>query len=245
MLGAGPDREVYRLDSRRLPLAKGRARWRLSVKLALAASVAVAALAADAGSLKAALDVTFWVAVVALLLAPFALWSAGRRVRQSWNAFELSMGGDVLAVATPHRRKTTIRRDHIVAIAERRGGLLVQAAGDDGQRRVYIPADVEGYRDLRGRLARWRPIVRRRTAGVPWAAFVLALIAAGGTALTLAVPTPSLAAAGVTLVTALGAAAIIDAALHSALGLGLKVAYIATVATGLAILWIQVARRMG
>jgi hypothetical protein len=243
--GAGVNREVYRLDAGRLPLAKGRARRAVALRLALVASLTVAVLAADATTLKAALDVTFWVALAAGALAPFALWSAGRRVRRSWNAFEMSLGADALAVAEVHKHRTTIRRVQVVAIAERRGGLWVRARVDEGRDRVHIPSDVEGYADVRARLGGWRPIAQHRTRGPVLAALLLATAVAGGSALALATHTPALVAAGLMLVSALGATAIVDVASHPALGVSLKAAVVVTAVAGPVVLWMQIAHRIG
>src|SRR5262252_6994868 len=149
--GAALPPEIYRLDAHRLPLAKGRARRRTSFGLALASGIAAGLLAIDAPSFRAALDTALAVAAILAVVAPYALWAAGRRVRRSWNAFELGIGPSSLRLAAPGVPRTTVMRAEVVKVVERGSSLTVRSAA--GGRAARIPADIEAYGDVRARLA--------------------------------------------------------------------------------------------
>ena len=116
--GAALPPEIYRLDAHRLPLAKGRARRRTSLGLALASGIAAGLLAIDAPSFRAALDTALAVAAVLAVVAPYALWAAGRRVRRSWNAFELGIGPSSLRLAAPGVKATTFTYPKLITYTE-------------------------------------------------------------------------------------------------------------------------------
>jgi hypothetical protein len=235
--------EIYRLDAHRLPRAKARARRRASVALAVAAAAATVALAFDASTLRAALDWAFGVATGAAILAPYALWRAGRRVRRSWNGFEVAIGPHSLRVAAPGVGRVILPRDEIARIVETSAGLSVRTAAP--ARRAEVPVDIEAYTDIRARLAAWSPVVRRRHVRAVAGAVALAVACGGAAAAALAAPLPSLAAAGLVFVAAVGALAVVDVALRPGLAPGVKAVLAASIGAGLYLLFARVLGRMG
>lgn len=240
--GAALPPEIYRLDAHRLPEAKGRARRRTSVVLAVLTCAATAVVAMDAPTIRAALDAGLGVAAVAAILAPLALWSAGRRVRRSWNAFELAIGPQSLRVAAPRLPRTTVHRADVVRIIERPSGLFVRTARRAVRARV--PRDIEAYRDVRARLEGWGPIARRWDPRAISSALALGAAVAGGVCLALVADVPAAVAAGLVFVAAVAILAVVDAALRPALGPAAKIAMGAVVATGLFALFTQVSQRL-
>jgi len=207
--------EIYRLDAHRLPWAKGRARRRVSALLAVAAAAATLATASGAPTLRAALDAALGVVVVAGVVAPYALWSAGRSVRRSWNAFELAVGPHSLRVAAPGLPRLTVPRAEITSIVERRSGLTVRTAA--GGPAARVPADVEAYAEIRARLAKWTPIVRRFDARAALSATLLATACGACALLALASVSPVASVAALMFVTMIGTLALVDVALRPAL----------------------------
>ena len=110
---------------------------------------------------------------IALVALPYVCWRAGRRVRRRWNAFELSVGAETVRIAAKGAGRVTIRRDEIARLVEGGGGLVVRSSRPGVV--ICVPMTVEGYADVRARLADGRPIVRRADA-LWWS---VALLAAG------------------------------------------------------------------
>ena len=151
-----PAPEVYRLSMEKLPLAVGRARRLALLELLVAATALVAVAELALRGSTAATDAALVVWGLAAVGFPYVLWRAGQRVRRRWNAFELSIGGDTLRCAARGAGRVIMRLDEIASIAEGAGGLVVRSS-DPGVV-VRIPRTVEGFVDVRARLAARRPI---------------------------------------------------------------------------------------
>ena len=151
-----PAPEVYRLSLEKLPLAVGRSRRfaLLELLVAVTALVAVAELALRGSA--AATDTTLGLWGLAAVASPYVLWRAKQRVRRRWNAFELSIGGETLRCAARGAGRVIMRLDEIASIAEGSGGLVVRSSEPGVV--VRIPRTVEGFLDVRARLAARRPI---------------------------------------------------------------------------------------
>lgn len=232
--------EIYRLNAQRMPWVKGRARRRISVLVALATTVVAGVVTMDAPSLHAALDAVFGVGVLAAALAPYALWSAGHRVRRTWNAFELAVGSQFLRVVSPGVRNTVLRSE-VVKIVERADGLVVRSTATSGI--AFVPVEIEAYADVRARLAAWSPIIRRRSPRIIAAVLVLGGAVAGGAYLALTAAMPAVAVAGFVFVTSVGSLAVVDIALQPALLPGTKILLGAVAAAALIALFTQVIHR--
>jgi len=171
-----PAPEVYRLSIEKLPRAVSRAHRLALLGLVVGATALTAALTLVIDSLHDAIDAGLAVGSIALVTSPYFLWRAGRRVRRHWNAFELSIGAETVRAAAKGRGRVSIRRDEIMHLVEDGGGLTVHGPGAV----LRVPLNVEGYGDMRARLAAGRPIARRRE-GLYWSAgLVAAGLATGG-----------------------------------------------------------------
>jgi hypothetical protein len=151
-----PAPEVYRLSMEKVPLAVGRA-WRIAVLQVLVGTTAFLAVFTLAlRGTGATVDAGLVVWGLAVVLLPYVVWRAGRRVRRYWNAFELSIGGETLRCAAKGSGRVTIRLNEIAELVEGAGGLLVRSSRPGVL--VRIPKTVEGYVDVRARLAAGRSI---------------------------------------------------------------------------------------
>lgn len=165
--------EVYRLNMAKLPLAVGRA-WRFELlRLLVAATALTAVLTLMASTPREALDASLAVFGIVIVVLPYMLWRAGRRIRRHWNAFELAVGAETVRIAAKGGGRVTIRHDEIAAVVERAAGLDV-ASVEPGVV-IHVPRLVEAYSDVRARLATLRPIAVRPEA-LAWSA---ALVVAG------------------------------------------------------------------
>jgi hypothetical protein len=184
-----PAPEVYRSSIEKLPLAVGRARRLTTLEVVVAATAVVAVVTFLAPTPQDALDRALIIAVLALLTLPYALWRAGRRVRRYWNAFELSIGADTIRVAAKGAGRVTIRHDEIVDIVEGAGGLVVLSSRADVV--VHVPMSVEGYSDVRARLAGSR-VIGARPEGLYWNVVLVAASVVVGTMIFFARRAPVL-----------------------------------------------------
>jgi hypothetical protein len=157
-----PAPEVYRLSMEKLPLAVGRAR-RVTVVEVLAGVTTLVALVSLALSGTAATDVSLVVWGLGVVFLPYALWQARLRVRRRWNAFELSIGPTNMRCAARGSGRVTMALEEIASITEGASGLVVR--GPSGSV-IGIPRTVEGFVDVRARLARRRPIEPRADAAL-------------------------------------------------------------------------------
>jgi hypothetical protein len=165
--------EVYRLSMEKVPLAVARA-WRVAVLQVLLGTTAV--LAGFTFALRGSgstTDVGLVLWGFAVVLLPYAAWRAGRRVRRHWNAFELSIGAETLRCAAKGSGRIVIKHTEIAELVEGSGGLLVRSSRPGVV--VRIPKTVEGYIDVRARLAVGRSIATSPDA-LLWC---LALVGAG------------------------------------------------------------------
>jgi len=231
-VGAPAPPEVYRLSMEKVPLAVARA-WRIAVLQVLVGTTAVLAgfTLALRGS-GATIDVGLVLWGFAVVLLPYAAWRAGRRVRRHWNAFELSIGSETLRCAAKGSGRVVIRHAEIAQLVEGAGGLLVRSSRPGVV--VRIPKTVEGYVDVRARLAAGRTIATSPDA-VLWC---LALVGSGlGAAATASLwSRVPCVAAGVLLCQ--GAAAVVGGAeirRHPRLSRGGKVRALLVVAAAAAL----------
>jgi hypothetical protein len=155
----------------KLPLAVGRARRVVFLQLVVAAAAVVAVLTPFTASPASAVDAALVVALVALLVLPYALWRVGQRMRRHWNAFELAIGADSVRVAAKGAGRVIVPRDQITSIVEGGTGLTVHSSEPGVS--VFVPRTVEGYLDARARLAAVRPLSRRADE-VRWGAACVA-----------------------------------------------------------------------
>jgi hypothetical protein len=171
MTAGAPAPEVYRLSMEKLPAAVGRA-WRLTVVGVLAGVTAlVAAISAAFPGTTAATDVSLVLWGLGVVLLPYVLWRTRLRVRRRWNAFELSIGPTNMRCAARGSGRVTIALDEIDSVTEGASGLVVSASRSGAS--IHVPRTVEGFLDVRSRLARRYPIVPRADAAV-WTGGVLA-----------------------------------------------------------------------
>jgi hypothetical protein len=163
-----PAPEVYRLSMEKLPLAVGRARRVMVVQALLIVTAIVAGFSLLLRGTGAGTDVGLVLWGLAVLTLPYAIWRAGLRVRRRWNAFELSIGPTSLRCAARGAGRVTMRLDEIASITEGASGLVVRTRDDV----IRIPLTVEGFLDVRARLAGVRAISRRADA-LGWCAALL------------------------------------------------------------------------
>jgi hypothetical protein len=152
--------EVYRLSMEKLPVEVGHAYRLWILRIVLVASALAGLSSLLASSPQGEGDAPLVVAMLAMLAVPVVLWSARRRVRRYWNAFELTIGVDVMRVAARGRGRTTIRRAEVRSIIEGKAGLFI--AGEPPGTVAWIPRTVEGYGDARERLSAWHAVTARR-----------------------------------------------------------------------------------
>jgi hypothetical protein len=176
MTDAGaPAPEVYRLSMEKLPAAVGRARRLALVEVLLGVTAVVALVEALLRHSSSATDVSLVVWGLGVLLAPYVLWKAGLRVRRRWNAFELSIGPTNMRCAARGSGRVTMALDEIESIDEGASGLVVRSSSGSV---IRIPRFVEGFRDVRARLERRRPLAPRADARA-WCAGLAATCASG------------------------------------------------------------------
>ena len=134
------DRMVWRGHVREAPV----------LVLCLAAGLAIAWLG-DAPRLVAC-------AVYAVLALPIAMPLVSiRRYKDRWRHLELLIDGDRIQQCERGRVTLSLERDEITRIIETRaGGIAIQTA--DPRRALWIPALMNGYAELRARLAEWAPL---------------------------------------------------------------------------------------
>jgi hypothetical protein len=155
----------------KLPFAKRRAA-RLAVVQVVVVMTALVALTDVALRGAAAADVGLVIWGLALVSIPYARWRAGERVRRRWNAFELSIGPTNMRCAARGSGRITMRLDEIAAITEGARGLEVRSSQPGVV--IQIPRAVEGFVDVRARLARLRALTPRPDA-FGWCAGLVAL----------------------------------------------------------------------
>jgi hypothetical protein len=109
-----------------------------------------------------ATDASLVVLGLGIVFLPYALWQARLRVRRRWNAFELSIGPTNMRCAARGAGRVTLPLDGITSITEGSSGLVVHAAASSS--RIHIPRTVEGFVDVRQRLAHRWPIGARADA---------------------------------------------------------------------------------
>jgi hypothetical protein len=96
------------------------------------------------------------------LLLVLVVWSYRRRVatlRARWAAFELVLEEDALLREVPGMPPMRLAREDVVSVEEHPLGLVVR---DRGERALAVPRELDGYADLRERLAAWSPIAGAR-----------------------------------------------------------------------------------
>jgi hypothetical protein len=151
-----PAPEVYRLSMEKLPLATARAQRFALLQVLVGATALVSVVELALRGSAAATDAALVVWGLAAVGLPYVLWWAGRRLRRRWNAFELSIGGETLRCAARGAGRTVMRLDEIASIVESASGLVVRSSEPGIV--VRIPRTVEGFLDVRARLAARRPI---------------------------------------------------------------------------------------
>jgi hypothetical protein len=174
MMEAGrPAPEVYRQSMQKLPLAQWRARRFAVLSLVLATTAVTAAISWLVEDPHDAIDGALIIGSIGLVAVPYVMWRAGQRVRRHYNAFELSIGADHVRIAAKGSGRVTFRKDEIMSLSEGASGLVVHTSQPGVV--VQVPLTVEGYPDVRSRLAGARPIARRPDA-ILWA---LGVVSAG------------------------------------------------------------------
>jgi hypothetical protein len=191
--GGRPPAEVYRLSMEKLPIALGRAYRVWTLRVVVVTTVVAACLALVISTPQEHLDAVLLLAALALVTLPYVLWRARRRVRRYWNAFEMSIGAELMRVAAHGSGRITIRRDEVAAIVEGNGGLLVRSVQPGVV--VRVPRTIEGYVDVRARLSNWKPITARPDAAL-WSGAIVTAALGGAATLSLWARLPGLAAAG-------------------------------------------------
>jgi hypothetical protein len=200
-----PAPEVYRLSMAKLPRAVGRAQRWAALRLVVGATLVTAAITIGVESLHDAIDGALAVDSLALVALPYVMWRAGRRERRHWNAFELSVGAETVRLSAKGAGRVVLRRDEIASLAEGGRGLVVRGSRSDVV--IRVPMTVEGYADVRARLAAGRPIACRPDA-VSWGAGLLGAGLAAGVLVHL---TRSAVMLGLGLVACAGTLAVVGA----------------------------------
>jgi hypothetical protein len=157
-----PAPEVYRLSMEKLPLAAGRMRRLAFVQALAGVTVFVAVLTLALRNSSASTDAALVIWGFAVVVVPYVWWRAGLRVRRRWNAFELSIGPTSMRCAARGSGRVTMRLDEIASITEGASGLVVRSSRPGGV--IRIPLMVEGFVDVRARLAAHRAITVRADA---------------------------------------------------------------------------------
>jgi hypothetical protein len=168
-----PAPEVYRLSMEKLPAAVGRARRLAAVGVLVAVTALVAPISFALGGTTAATDLSLVLWGLGVVLLPYVLWRTRLRVRRRWNAFELSIGPTNMRCAARGAGRVTLPLGEIDSVTEGASGLVVRASRSGAA--IRIPRTVEGFVDVRARLARRFAIEARADAAV-WCG---ALVASG------------------------------------------------------------------
>src|SRR5450432_1535006 len=147
--------EVFRLSMEKLPLAAGRVRRLAFVEVLAAMTALLAVIEGAFGGSELATDVALTLIILTIVGLPYVYWRAGQRVRRRWNAFELSIGPTNMRCAA----RVAIALDAIASITEGSAGLVVRATEPGVV--IRVPKFVEGFVDVRARLAARRPIAAR------------------------------------------------------------------------------------
>src|SRR5450432_1248230 len=151
--------EVFRLSMEKLPLAAGRVRRLAFVEVLAAMTALLAVIEGAFGGSELATDVALTLIILTIVGLPYVYWRAGQRVRRRWNAFELSIGPTNMRCAARGAGRVTIALDAIASITEGSAGLVVRATEPGVV--IRVPKFVEGFVDVRARLAARRPIAAR------------------------------------------------------------------------------------
>jgi hypothetical protein len=164
--------EVFRLSMERLPRAARRARRFALVEVLGAATALVAVVEVLLGRSELATDLALALWGLTAVALPYLLWRAGLRVRRRWNAFELALGNETIRCAARGSGRVILRLDEVESISEGGGGLVVRGRAGEV---IRIPVAVEGYLEVRRRLAK-RFSLDARPDALAWCA---ALVGAG------------------------------------------------------------------
>ena len=164
-----PAPEVYRLSMEKLPAAVGRAR-RLTVVEVLVGVTAIVAVISAVFHGTGATDASLVVWGLGAVFLPYALWQARLRVRRRWNAFELSIGPTNMRCAARGAGRVTLPLDEIGSITEGASGLVIRSSRSDAV--IRIPRTVEGFLDVRARLA-GRHAIAARADVLAWCGVLL------------------------------------------------------------------------
>jgi hypothetical protein len=127
---------------------------RFAVTVAL---VLLLVLAAYAAGMREGRGVDALVVPLAVLVV-LVVWSYRRRMsrfRARWAAFEIVLGEDAIAREVPGSPGVRIPRDDVASIEELPLGLAVR---DRAGRGLVVPRELDGYAEVRERLAEWRPL---------------------------------------------------------------------------------------
>jgi hypothetical protein len=126
--------------------------------------VVLLVLGAYAAGMRDGRGVDALVVPIAVLVV-LVVWSYRRRMsrfRTRWAAFEIVLGEDAIGREVPGLPSVRIPRGDVASIEELPLGLAVR---DRAGRGLVVPRELDGYDEVRERLAAWRPIAspaRRR-----------------------------------------------------------------------------------
>jgi len=107
-----------------------------------------------------------WSAFV--LIGVFALYGAYRGMRRSlrilkdgWDSYELGFGEDFVLKKQANMPEVEIGRDEIIRVQEATSkgtpnGLVIRTA--DRHRFISVPVALDGYEEVKGKLADWQPV---------------------------------------------------------------------------------------
>lgn len=154
MTAADAPARRFRLVPEAHRAAMARMTRRFAVTVAL---VVLLVLAAYAAGMREGRGLDALVVPFAVLVA-LVVWSYRRRVsrlRARWAAFEIVVGEDAIAREVPGFPPSRVARDDVASIEELPLGLVVR---DRSGGALLVPRELDGYREVRERLAAWRPI---------------------------------------------------------------------------------------
>jgi hypothetical protein len=110
------------------------------------------------------------VTVSAVFTVSIGFWSIFRSLRlrrRDWDSFELTLTeGRILQAMDAHTDLVLLRSD-VTGFDETKGrGFFIKT--DDGHCFIYVPAELDGYEDLKQRLSEWRAFPRPRGREPMW-----------------------------------------------------------------------------
>jgi FtsH-binding integral membrane protein len=111
-----------------------------------------------------------FVTVAAFFTISIGFWSIFRSLRlrkELWQSFELTLTENGITRRASDHNDFTVPRSEVAGFDETAGrGFFIKTT--DRHHYIYVPAALEGYDELKGRLAEWRPFPPARSHEPIW-----------------------------------------------------------------------------